>query len=128
MAKCQGFRKDGKRCGMHAGADGWCVNHRPGSEAEKARYETARAGGRVGRARTRAPEDVTVKYESAADVTCLLASVTAWVLTGAIDSKVANAAVYAASAALRSLDQGEIEKQLDELRSEIESLKRMRAA
>ena len=127
MAKCKGFTKTGKQCQMKAGADGWCFNHRPGVEAEEKRQAARSTGGKVGKAATLTSAAVKVSFDSAQDVTALLASVTGWVLTGQIDPKVANAAVYASSAALRSLDQGSIEEQLAELRAEIEVLKGLRA-
>jgi len=70
------------------------------------------AGGKAGRARTLDNEEFEVRFDRAQDVTDLLASVCEWVLTGQVDVKVANAAVYAASAALRSLDAGEFEERL----------------
>ena len=123
MSTCKGYTKAGEPCRMKAGADGWCFNHRPGPEAEEARKEAARKGGRTGRAQTLSPEEVKVEFDSAQDVTGLLGSVCEWVLSGQIDARVANAAVYAASAALRSLDAGAVEEQIQELRTQIEELK-----
>lgn len=109
---------------MIASADGWCWAHRPGPEAEDARRDAAREGGKVGTARTLSPEEVSVKFGSAQDVTGILASICQWVLSGQIDPKVANAAVYAASAALRSLDAGEFEARLRAL-EETQGLRRV---
>jgi len=111
---------------MPAGADGWCFNHRPGAEA--AREEARRQGGKVGKARTLDPGAVQVDFQTTRDVTELLSSLCEWVLTGQIDAKTANAVVYAASAALRSLDQGDIEQRLEDLRAEIDALKGVRSA
>lgn len=126
--QCQGYTRAGHPCKMHAGSDAWCFNHRPGPEAEAERLEAASRGGKVGKARTLAPEDVEVRFDSAQAVTGLLASICQWVLTGQVDPKTANAAVYAAGTALRGLDQGDIEQQLAELRAEIEKLKGLRVA
>ena len=105
LAQCRGFTKSGQPCQMVAGADGWCFNHRPDPEAEQARREARIRGGSVGKARTLNPEQVEVRFESSRDVTTLLADLCQWVLTGQVDAKTANSAVYAASAALRTFDQ-----------------------
>ncbi len=128
MAECQGYTKSGLPCKANAGADGWCWTHRPDPEAAEARRLARSAGGKAGKARTLNPGAVRVRFSSARDITGLLASICGWVLTGQIDSKTANAGVYAASAALRSLDAGEIERQIRELREEIEKLKGVRLA
>ena len=120
MTKCKGFTKSGQPCKMDAGKDGWCFNHRPGAEAEAERQTARSTGGKVGKAATLSPEDVKVSFDSAQSVTALLASVTEWVLTGRIDPKVANAAVYASSAALRSLDVGEFEERLKQLEAQLD--------
>ena len=111
---------------MPAGADGWCWNHRPDPEADIERQEARSRGGKVGKARVLEPDAVAVDFQSTQDVTVLLSSICEWVLTGQVDAKTANAVVYAASAALRSLDQGEVEKTLEQLRADIEALKMVR--
>lgn len=103
LAQCRGFTKSGQPCQMVAGADGWCFNHRPDPEAEQARREARSRGGSVGKAHTL--DQVDVRFESAPDVTRLLADICQWVLTGQVDAKTANSAVYAASAALRTFAQ-----------------------
>lgn len=123
MIRCKGYAKSGKPCRMPAGSDGWCFKHRPGAEAEALRLAATSAGGSVGKARTLSPDEVEVRFESAQDVTGLLASICQWVLTGAIDPKVANAATYTASAALRGLDAGEFEERLRAL-EEAQGLRR----
>lgn len=128
MARCKAFTKDGKLCRMPGGADGWCFNHRPDPEAQAAQQAARSRGGKVGKARTLDPDQVEVNFESTQDVTHLLADICQWVLTGRVDAKTANAVVYAASAALRSLDQGDIEQRLAQLRTEIDALKDMRGA
>jgi hypothetical protein len=85
-------------------------------------------GGQVGKTRTLAPEEISVDFQTTEDVTHLLGRVCQWVLTGQVDPKVGNCVVYAASAALRSLDQGEIEVGLKTLRLEVDALKRQRGA
>ena len=104
LAQCRGFTKSGQPCQMVAGADGWCFNHRPDPEAEQARREARSRGGAVGKAHTL--DQVEVRFESAPDITRLLADICQWVLTGQVDTKTANSAVYAASAALRAFAQG----------------------
>ena len=126
--QCKGFKKSGARCAAAAGADGWCFLHRPDPEAQAARQDARSRGGQVGKARTLEPDQVEVRFESTQDVTHLLADICQWVLTGQVDAKTANAVVYAASAALRSLDQGDIEQRLAQLRAEIDALKDMRGA
>jgi len=106
MAQCQGFSKVGKPCQMDAGADGWCFSHRPDPEAQALRQEARRKGGLQGRAKTLGPAQLEVRFESAQDVTRLLADICQWVLTGQVDAKTGNAAVYAASATLRAFAQG----------------------
>ncbi|MBI2505055.1 MAG: hypothetical protein HYW07_17695 [Candidatus Latescibacteria bacterium] len=103
LAPCRGFTKAGQPCQMVAGADGWCFNHRPDPEAAEARREARSRGGSVGKAHTL--DQVDVRFESAPDVTRLLANICQWVLTGQVDAKTANSAVYAASAALRAFAQ-----------------------
>jgi len=126
--QCKGFKKDGTPCEAPAGADGWCFHHRPDPETEAARQEARSKGGQVGKARTLDPGAVQVDFQTTRDVTELLSSLCEWVLTGQIDAKTANAVVYAASAALRSLDQGDIEQRLEDLRAEIDALKGVRSA
>lgn len=128
MTQCQGSTIAGKPCQMPAGSDGWCFNHRPDSRAKEAREEARRRGGQVGKACTLTPDEVSVDFRTTQDVTELLSSICEWVLTGRLDPKTSNAIVYAASAALRSLDQGDIEQKLDALRAEIDSLKGVHSA
>jgi len=103
---CKGYTKNGTPCEATAGADGWCFHHRPDAEAQAARQDARRKGGQVGKARTLDPSELNVDFRTAQDVTELLSSICEWVLTGRLDSKTANAGVYAISAALRFLDQG----------------------
>lgn len=108
LPQCRGFTKSGQPCQMMAGEDGWCFNHRPDPAAEEARREARSRGGSVGKARTLDLTQVAVRFKSAQDVTNLLADLCQWVLTGQVDVKTANSAVYAASAALRTFDRGGI--------------------
>ncbi len=128
MEQCRGFAKNRKPCQMPAGSDGWCFNHRPDPEANAIRQEARSRGGQVGKARTLNPDEVSVDFQTTQDVTELLSSICEWVLTGRLDPKTSNAIVYAASAALRSLDKGDIEQKLDALRAEIDALKGVRSA
>ena len=63
MNKCKGFTKNGKPCRMPAGADGWCFNHRPGTEAEAERQTARSIGGKVGTLRIAVP--VTISKQAA---------------------------------------------------------------
>jgi|GEM_PF-3194236 len=110
---CKGFTKTGHPCEAPTGADGWCFTHRPDPEAQALRQEARRRGGSVCKARTL--EQVEVRFESAADIAGLLANITQWVLTGQVDAKTGNAAVYSASAALRAFAQGTEAKEPDDL-------------
>jgi hypothetical protein len=102
--------------------------HRPGPAAEEQRQEARRRGGQVGKTRTFEAGQVSVAFTSTADVTRLLADLCAWMLSGQIDPNVGNGVVYACATALRSLDQGDVEKQLAELRAAVEALRLERAA
>jgi hypothetical protein len=63
------------------------------------------------------------RLESVADVVALLGQTINQVRTGALDVKAANAVGYLASVLLRALEGGELARQLDQLRADVERLK-----
>jgi uncharacterized small protein (DUF1192 family) len=130
MATCMAKRRDGSPCQAAAGIDGYCFRHRPGEEAESARKEASSMGGKSGRTYPTLDEaEVSdIVFDHARAVTRFCASIAKWVLSGRVDSKSANAAILAASTALRALDSGEVDDQIAGLRAEIERLKGLRVA
>ena len=87
-------------------------------------------GGRSGRTYPTLDEtEVSViTFDNARTVTQFCANIAKWVLSGRVDSKSANAAILAASTALRALDSSEVDDQIAGLRAEIERLKGLRVA
>jgi uncharacterized small protein (DUF1192 family) len=130
MEKCEAVTKDGLHCKAAGGVDGFCFRHRPGEGAENARQEASSKGGRSGRTYpTLDDADVAeIAFNNAKKVTDFCGLVARWVLSGRVDSKSANAAILAASTALRALGSGEVDDQISGLRVEIERLQGLRVA
>ena len=109
--QCKGTTADGTRCRANAmtGSE-YCFFHDPSTAEER---EAARqAGGRVGKTTVLSPDTPDAPLSSMADVVRLLGETINQVRRGEIDPKVANAVGYLASALLRALEQGDIEKRL----------------
>ena len=112
--QCRGTKADGTPCRANAmtGSE-YCFFHDPAKAEEQ---EAARqAGGRVGKTTVLSPDTPDAPLSSMADVVALLGQTINQVRRGEVDPKVANAVGYLASALLRALEQGDIEKRLAEL-------------
>lgn len=112
--QCKQIKANGARCDAYAIAGSeYCFAHDPSRAAE--RQVERQAGGRVGKTKVLPPNTPDAPLSSMADVVTLLGETINQVRRGEVDPKVANAVGYLASALLRALEQGNIEKRLAEL-------------
>jgi hypothetical protein len=124
---CQQTKPDGNRCRATAGASGWCWFHDP--DKAKHRADARRRGGRT-RNRPPAvlpPDTPDAPLASVADLTTFLGVTINQVRKGLLEPKVGNCIGLLCGQLLRALEGGELEKQMDELRSEVDEIKSGRA-
>lgn len=112
--QCRVLKLDGSLCQAAAlsGKD-FCFFHDP-AKAE-ARRDAQSLGGRQNRMKTLDATTPDVKVEDSQDVVRLISETINQVRKGQIDPRVANAVGYLANVLIRAVDQGEMEKRLDEL-------------
>ena len=122
--KCRGKTKAGKRCRANALADSkYCWFHDP--RKKSARAAAQKAGG-VERSKNNArlvlsAEEADLVLDNTQAVIELLSETINQARKGKIDLKVANTVGYLSQILLKALDQGELEKRLEEIESYIES-------
>jgi len=112
--QCQALKPDGSHCQAAAlpGTD-FCFFHDP-TRAED-RREAQSLGGRQNKMKTLDPAAPDVTIEDCQDVVLLISETINQVRKGQIDPRVANAVGYLANVLIRALEQGEMEKRLNEL-------------
>jgi hypothetical protein len=115
---CKSMTKDGAPCQTPAlaGSD-FCFFHDPDKAEE--RFEARRAGGRQNRMKTLPAEMPDVNVESCQDVVRLISETINQVRKGDIDPRVANAIGYLANVLIRAVDQGELEKRIEDLEAAV---------
>ncbi len=121
--KCKGRNRHGKSCQANALTDSeYCFFHDPKKKA--ARAAAQKAGG-VERSRCLANAVLctakTVRLDSTESVIDLLSATINQARTGKIGLKVANTVGYLSQILLKALDQGELEKRLEEIEKALES-------
>jgi hypothetical protein len=118
--QCKRVKADGIRCRANAlPASDYCFFHDPSRAAE--RKVAQRAGGSIGKTAVLPPGTADVPLSSVTDVVALLGQTINEVRRGEIDPKVANAIGYLVTGLLRTLEQGDIERRLEELETIIRS-------
>ena len=111
---CKARKKDGTRCKVIAslGSD-FCFFHDPDRAIER---KAARSqGGSCGLIRTLLADAPDVRIDSCADVVTLISETINQVRRGQIDPKVGNCVGYLLNIGLKALDQGDVEKRLEDL-------------
>jgi hypothetical protein len=121
---CEATRQDGTPCrGNSRPGSRWCWAHDPGLKEKR---DAARRKG--GRERSKAaavlPQDAPdLPLGTVGEVVKALAATVNQVRKGALDVKAANCVGYLLSVMLRALEGSELQRQLDELRAELEQMK-----
>ena len=117
---CRARKPDGTGCQAAPlpGSD-FCFFHDPGRADE--RREANAAGGRQGKMKTLDAAAPDVKVESCQDVVRLIGETINQVRKGQIDPRVANAVGYLANVLIRAVEQGDIEKRLDDLEAVVKT-------
>jgi hypothetical protein len=112
--QCKGLKLDGSCCqaAVLPGTD-FCFFHDP-TKAE-ARREAQSLGGRQNKMKTLDPTALDVNVKDCQDVVRLISETINQVRKGQIDPRVANAVGYLANVLIRAVEQGEMERRLDEL-------------
>lgn len=115
---CKARTKEGTECQTPAlaGSD-FCFFHDPDKAEE--RFEARAAGGRQNRMKTLSADAPDVKVESCQDVVRLISETINQVRKGDIDPRVANAVGYLANVLIRAVDQGEMEKRIEDLEAAV---------
>ena len=115
---CKARTKGGTECQTPAltGSD-FCFFHDP-DKAED-RFEARAAGGRQNRMKTLSADAPDVQVESCQDVVRLVSETINQVRKGDIDPRVANAVGYLANVLIRAVDQGELEKRIEDLEAAV---------
>ena len=111
---CRARKPDGSCCraAVLAGSD-FCYFHDPANADE--RREAQVQGGRQNRMKTLAPDTPDVKLDSCAGAVGLLSDTINQVRKGLIDPRVANAVGYLANILIKAIEQGDMERRLEDL-------------
>ena len=117
---CQAIKPDGSRCQAAAlpGRD-FCFFHDP-SQADE-RREAQSLGGQQNRMKTLDASAPDVEIEDCQDVVRLISETINQVRKGQIDPRVANAVGYLANVLIRAVEQGDMEKRLDDLEAVVKT-------
>src|SRR5918996_3280264 len=111
LQHCPATRKDGQPCRAPAGADGWCIGHRPGA---------ADARSRGGRGKSRAARAGKLLPSRLRPVAEMLESALVEVKDGRLKPSQAQAMASLAGALVRVVTSGEMEERLRDLESKYE--------
>lgn len=115
--RCAHVNASGKPCGGYAIHEStFCFAHDPTRTAERA--EARRRGGRAGRLAFFPECDLAIR--SIDDVVRLVETPVNAVLTGHVDTRIANSIGVLANVALRAIQQGDLERRLEALESVLE--------
>jgi len=117
---CQAVKPDGSRCQAAAlpGRD-FCFFHDPAKADE--RREAQSLGGQQNRMKTLDASAPDVEIEDCQDVVRLISETINQVRKGQIDPRVANAVGYLANVLIRAVEQGDMEKRLDDLEAVVKT-------
>lgn len=117
---CQAVKPDGSRCQAAAlpGRD-FCFFHDP-SKADE-RREAQSLGGQQNRMKTLDASAPDVEIEDCQDVVRLISETINQVRKGQIDPRVANAVGYLANVLIRAVEQGDMERRLDDLEAVVKT-------
>jgi len=115
---CQAKTKDGEPCRTPAlaGSD-FCFFHDPDRADE--RFEGRAAGGRQNRMSTLSADAPDVQVETCQDVARLLSATINQVRKGELDPRVANAVGYLANIFIKAIEQGDMEKRIEDLEAAV---------
>jgi len=117
---CRATKPDGSSCQAAAlpGSD-FCFFHDPDRADE--RREANAAGGRQGKMKTLDAVTPDVKIESCQDVVRLISETINQVRRGELDPRVANAVGYLANVLIKAVEQGDMEKRLEDLEATVKT-------
>ena len=120
---CKARTKDGTECQTPAlaGSD-FCFFHDPDKADE--RFEARAAGGRQNRMKTLSADAPDIQVESCQDVARLISTTINQVRKGELDPRIANAVGYLANVFIKAVEQGDIERRIEELEAAVKPGKR----
>jgi hypothetical protein len=120
---CRATKPDGSSCQAAAlpGSD-FCFFHDPDRADE--RREANAAGGRQGKMKTLDAAAPDIKVESCQDVVRLISETINQVRRGQLDPRVANAIGYLANVLIKAVEQGDMEKRLEDLEAAVKTKSR----
>ncbi len=117
---CRATKPDGSSCQAAAlpGSD-FCFFHDPDRADD--RREANAAGGRQGKTKTLDAAAPDVKIESCQDVVRLISVTINQVRRGELDPRVANAVGYLANVLIKAVEQGDLEKRIEDLEAAVKA-------